>query len=470
MRCRPLVALPVGRGVAGFDGRAWFAFARRGGLACSRHACAGESWVNEAMTIRHPVWEGSVADYLGQSGGHLLDRLQSHADWWEARYAAGVDPYSRSSNGPILSEGEALDRKGQACAGVNLANQDYLALSSHPTIKQAAADAIERYGVHSAGSAALMGNSPVSMRLEAELAAFLKKDSCTVFPTGWAAGYGAIHCLVKPHDHVVMDKLAHACLQAGARAATRNVHLFPHLSVQGLECTLKSIRERDPAAGVLIVTESLFSMDSDTPDIAAHQELASKYDATFFVDCAHDLGCLGRTGRGRLEEQGMLEKVDIVMGSFSKTFASNGGFVATNHPALKLALRYGSNPLTFSNAISPIQASVVLAALEIVQSDQGSQLRGQMLRNSMYLRDQLANYDFQTIGDPSAIVPVRLGDMRSSRIVVREATNSGALVNLVEYPAVSRNSSRLRLQVMASHTTTQLDRVVAILAAARSTI
>lgn len=420
------------------------------------------------MITNDSIWEGTTADYLGQLEGHLLDRLQPHTDWWNARYAEGVDPYSKASVGRISSEGQAQDRNGTLYEGVNLASQDYLSLSSHPKIKAAAAEAISRYGVHSAGSAALMGNSALSLQLEERLADFLGKASCTVFPTGWSAGYGTIHCLVKPNDYIVMDMLAHACLQAGARAATKNVHVFPHLSLRGLEHKLKTIRQQTATAGILVVTESLFSMDSDTPDLAAHQELANKYDATLFVDAAHDMGCLGPTGRGHLEMQGMLDKVDIIMGSFSKTFASNGGFAATNHPALKLALRYGSNPLTFSNALSPVQSAVVLAVLDLIETEEGAQLRHQMLSNAKYLRQRLTEHQFELIGDPSAIVPVQLGDMKRSRLIARDTLQNGGLVNLVEYPAVSRKNSRVRLQVMASHTTEQLDRFVGILDSARA--
>ena len=422
------------------------------------------------MITEQSIWQGTTADYLINPKGHLLDRLTPHTDWWNARYQEGVDPYSKASIGPILSEGEATDRKGHSLKGVNLASQDYLALSSHPNIKQAAMEAVQMYGVHSAGSPALMGNSELSVKLEDKLAEFVDMESCTVFPTGWAAGYGVISALVKPDDFILMDHLSHACLAEGARNATKNLHIFPHLSTSALERKLKSIRGKNPSAGILIVTESLFSMDSDTPDIAKHQALADQYNATLMVDVAHDLGCMGRTGRGHLEEQGMLGKVDIVMGSFSKTFASNGGFAATNHPALKLALRYGSCPLSFSNAISPVQAAVVLEALNIIQSGEGAHRRQNMINNSIYLRRVLAANDFEVMGAPSAIIPVLLGGMKRSRLITRETLQGGGLVNLVEYPAVSRRNSRFRLQVMASHTYDQLDRFMEILIQARNSM
>jgi len=411
------------------------------------------------------VFGGSVANYLHSKefGGQLLDRLQPHHDWWDTRYESGVDSYSKSSAGPILAECKAQDRRGCHFEGINMASQDYLALASHPDIKKAAKDAVDNYGVHSAGSPALMGNTTASVELEHRLAEFLGMKDCTVFATGWAAGYGTIKALVRDTDHIVIDQFSHACLIEGARNTTQNIHVFPHLSLGRLEGKLKRIRKSHPETGILIVTESLFSMDSDTPDIKAHQQLANTYDATLMVDVAHDMGCMGPTGRGHLEMQGMLGKVDVVMGSFSKSFASNGGFVASNHPALKLALRYGCGPLTFSNAISPVQANIVLKSLDIIESKEGDVLRNRMLQNAIYLREGLTNAGFEVMGDPSAIIPVILGNTARSRLITKFTLEHGGLVNLVEFPAVAKNSSRYRLQVMASHTAAQIDRFVDLL-------
>jgi glycine C-acetyltransferase len=406
---------------------------------------------------------GSVATYLNVSGKNILDRFQSHTDWHDARYEFGLDPYSKGSNGAILTECQAQDRNGKIIHGINMASQDYLSLGSHPSIKEAAKMAVDRYGFHSAGSPALMGNTTPSIALEKKLAEFVGMQECVIFPTGWAAAYGVIRGLIKPDDCVIIDALAHASLVEGARAATKNVYVFPHLSLAGLERRLKRVRAEKPEAGILVVTESLFSMDSDTPDLVAHQELARKYDALLLVDAAHDLGCLGATGRGHLETQGLLGKVDLLMGSFSKTFASNGGFVASNHPALKLALRYGSCPLTFSSAISPVQASVVLESIRIIESNEGKLRRSQMLQNANYLRQTLKNSGFEVMGDPSAIVPAILGDSGRSRFITKHCLEGGALVNLVEYPAVAKNAARVRLQVMSDHTYQQIDRFVDIL-------
>ena len=411
---------------------------------------------------------GDVAQYREVPGRDLLDRLTQHSIWSTARLRNGVEPYSKYTRGAIKNHSIAFDRAGRRFEGPNFASQDYLSLASHPNIKAAAIKAVNECGVHSAGSAALMGLTEQSILLEKRIASWLGYREATVFPTGWGAGYGIIKTLVRATDHVVIDSLAHACLMEGARAATTNVHSFPHLSPAGLEKKLARIRAENPETGILVVTESMFSMDADTPNLRIAAGISHKYNATIMVDCAHDLGCLGADGRGHLGLQDAFHEVDIVMGSFSKTFASNGGFVASNHPALKVALRYMCGPLTFTNALSPVQAAVILAALDVVQSPEGALRREQLSNNIHLLRSRLTELGFEILGQPSPIVPVVLGNPALSRLICRFTLEGGALVNLVEYPAVSRNTCRYRLQVMADHTNLDIENVCNILNAARA--
>ncbi|MDU0338660.1 aminotransferase class I/II-fold pyridoxal phosphate-dependent enzyme [Bosea rubneri] len=274
--------------------------------------------------------------------------------------------------------------------------------------------------------------------------------------------------LVWETDHVVIDILAHACLQEGARAATVNVSRFPRLSTGAVEKRLKRIRDSDPRAGILVVTETLFSMDSDIPDIAALQALCRRYDATLLVDCVHDLGALGDRGLGVLHAQDIVGKVDILMGSFSKTFASPGGFVACNDLGLKFALRSSCGPSTFTNAMTPIQAAVSDAALSIIDSQEGNERRARLLANTRLLRDGLSAEGFTVMGQPSAIVPVVLGNASISRPMTKYAAEQGGIVNLVEFPAVARNACRWRMQVMADHTDKHVRSMVEIAVSARA--
>lgn len=409
---------------------------------------------------------GSLLDYRMPTGSDLLGRLQPFADWSEVRRQQGFWPYSRSLQAAPKPNTPIRDDRGRPQQGINFASQDYLSLASHPAIKQAAIEAIETYGVHSAGSASLVGNTAVSLALEAKLAKVLHCKEVLLFPTGWAAGFGLIQGIIRPKDHVVMDALAHACLQGGAAASTANVHSFRHNDVNHLEKKLRDIRNTDAENGILVVTEGLFSMDSDTPDIAEIQALCHRFNAILMVDIAHDFGSMGPNGTGALGEQNMLGKVDIVMGSFSKTFASNGGFVASNHPALKIFLKCYSNPQTFSNALSPVQAAVISKALSIVLSAEGDMRRANLVKAANALRREMANHGFSCLGRTSPIVPVTIGNEALIRLAADPLAQSGILANMVEYPAVRKGKSRFRFQVMSDHTQSDAETAASALAAA----
>jgi glycine C-acetyltransferase len=360
-----------------------------------------------------------------------------------------------------------MDDSGNKMRGVNFASQDYLSLSQHSGVKATAKETIERCGVHSAGSPALVGNTSHSVALERKIGNFLKMEEVVLYPTGWAAGFGVIKGLVRSADHVVMDMLSHSCLQEGAHAATTNIHLFRHLDNEYCRNILTKIRSKDKENGILVVTEGLFSMDSDTPDLAALQSLCHEFNATLVVDVAHDLGCLGDDGRGHLGIQNMLGKVDLVMGSFSKTFASNGGFVACRSRAVKEYLRFYSAPATFSNALSPVQAATIMKAFEIVDSNEGREQREALMANILSLRHQLGEAGLEYYGDPSAIVCVKMGTEGLARLVSKRLPELGLIANLVEFPAVPKGAARIRMQVMANHTEQNIADAVQVLKTAR---
>jgi 7-keto-8-aminopelargonate synthetase-like enzyme len=288
-----------------------------------------------------------------------------------------------------------------------------------------------------------------------------------LYPTGWAAGFGVIKGLVRSADHVVMDMLSHSCLLEGANAATTNVHLFRHLDNDYCRKILTKIRAKDKENGILVVTEGLFSMDSDTPDLAALQALCHEFNATLVVDVAHDLGCLGEDGRGHIGIQNMLGKVDVVMGSFSKTFGSNGGFVACKSRAVREYLRYYSAPATFSNALSPVQAATVLKAFDIIESIEGRVLRLALMANILSLRHELREAGLEYYGDPSAIVCVKMGTEGLARLVSKRLPEMGLIANLVEFPAVPKGAARIRMQVMANHSVQNIADAVETLKTAR---
>lgn len=414
----------------------------------------------------NPALGGSMRDFRELRGSDLLGRVGAFYDWQNARREQGVWPFSKATECAPLARCSATDDVGVRTTGLNFGTQDYLGLSSDPEIKETAKSVIDEYGVHSAGSSALAGNTKYSLRLEQTISEFLGLDHTVLYPTGWAAGYGAIKGLVQPHDHIVMDGLSHACLQEGAYSATSNVHLHGHLNLTSARRLLNRIRSKDTDNGILVVTESLFSMDSDTPDLRALQELCHEYKATLLVDVAHDLGCLGDGGRGLIAQQGMAGQIDVVMGSFSKTFASNGGFVATKSPAVKQYLKFYGCSATFSNAMSPVQAATVTKAFEIIQSDKGRQLRRLLLKRVGQMRDALTGAGLEVIGNPSAIVPVLVGDEALARLVSRKLPELGVIANLVEFPAVAKGSARFRLQMMPLHSEKDVTDLVARLRSA----
>jgi glycine C-acetyltransferase len=410
---------------------------------------------------------GSMRDFRIPGGADLLRRTEGFFKWQDLRRKNSLWPFSRATEDGPGTVCQAQDDSGNRMRGVNFASQDYLSLSSHPAVKSAAKEAIDRCGVHSAGSPALVGNTSHSVALERKIADFLKMEEAVLYPTGWAAGFGIIKGLVRSADHVVMDMLSHSCLQEGAHAATTNIHLFRHLDNEYCRNILTKIRSKDKENGILVVTEGLFSMDSDTPDLAALQRLCHEFNATLVVDVAHDLGCLGEDGRGHIGMQNMLGKIDLVMGSFSKTFASNGGFVACKSRAVKEYLRFYSAPATFSNALSPAQAATVLKAFEIVDSAEGRTLRAALMANVLNLRQELNEADLDFYGDPSAIVCVKMGTEGLARLVSKQLVELGLIANLVEFPAVPKGAARIRMQVMANHSAQNIAQAVQVLKTAR---
>jgi 7-keto-8-aminopelargonate synthetase-like enzyme len=404
---------------------------------------------------------GSLKNYRTSKDPDIFSRADAFFEWQDLRRQHGLWPYARATSSAPQAHAQVTSDSGQTYSGINFASQDYLSLSFHPEIRAAAHEAIERYGVHSAGSAALLGNTAYSLELAADLSDFLGGREIVLYPTGWAAGYAAIQGFARSEDHVVLDLLAHSCLQSGAMAATRKVHFHRHVDIASIARKLASIRQTDSRNGIIVATEGVFSMHSTTPDMREIRALCDRFGAILLVDCAHDFGCLGEDGLGRIGEQQSLDKVDILIGSFSKSFASNGGFIAVKRRSAAEYLKYYSAPHTFSNALSPAQAAVVLRALSIIRSEEGRQLRLKLMGNILELRRAMAEAGAEVLGSPSPIVPVQVGAEALGRLVSRHLSELGVIANLVEYPAVPHGQSRFRFQVMAAHTGEDVRAVVA---------
>lgn len=425
------------------------------------------------MTTKDIALSNSLLNFVKVSGKNLAERSMAFNNWVEARRAAEVWPYSRVLLEPALHSTVIADEFGvKAVAGINFASQDYLGLASRPELREAAHAAIDEFGVHSAGSPALCGRTRRLVELEDKFAALLGYEACIIYPTGWAAGFGVVTGLVREADTVLIDALCHNCLQEGAKHATGKLRKFAHNDVQQLEQLLREERITNAEGAVFIVVESLYSMDSDSPDLNAILALARRYEAIVILDVAHDFGAMGERGLGLLEtlpENDWREHM-VVMGSFSKTFGTNGGFVACSG-AVRTYLQVYSGTNTFSNAMSPILTGIVHRAFDMVFSEEGVALRRRLLGNINALRAAMQTQGLTVAGTPSPIVPVFAGghgnDEALARMTSSHLIRNGLHANLVEFPAVPRGKARFRFQVMATHEMPDIQRAAEIMGVSR---
>ena len=408
----------------------------------------------------------SAKEFLHDAGPDLLARAEAFFIWMDSRRTNGFWPYANSLFAPPGPRSLVAPDCGPPVPVLNFASQDYLGLTSHPKVRTAALAAVERFGPHSAGSTVLQGNTAASLSLERALARASNAGSVALFPTGWAACFGVIVALVRPDDHIIIDCLAHNSLQQGAAAATKNVHRVPHLSTEAIAGELATIRMSHKKTGILVVTEGLFSMDADTPDLCRLSDVCREHGAFLLVDVAHDFGSMGADGLGSISEFDLVGKIDLVVGSFSKTFGSNGGFVLCHSPAVREYLRYFSPSSAFSNALSPVQCAVVEAAVDIVFSHEGEALRSNLLHNSILMRQSLASVGMTALGRPSPIVPIPLGSETVARLTACICGQRGLTANLVEFPAVAPGRARFRIQLMSTHTDDDIMSGVSMLASA----
>jgi glycine C-acetyltransferase len=408
----------------------------------------------------------NVADHQSRPGRWFSDRYRGLAEDVANASAQGLWQYFRSHRGAVEPEAKVVDEAGRAWSGLNVASQDYLGLAQDPRVHDAAIRVIEHVGVHSSGAPPMGGGLELGGRVAARVGAALGKEHVLLFPTGWAAGYGIIRGLVRPHDYVVIDALAHNCLQHGAASATPNVSLFAHNDMSSLERRLSRIRGKDPEAAILIATEALFSMDSDGPDLDRLVALKRQYDAHVLLDIAHDFGVLGPGGVGAAAVSSGYCEIDYVIGSFSKTFASIGGFIATGDLPSFRAIQGYSGSYTFSNTLIPPQLGAIDAAMDIAFSTEGEKLRGCVRDNAEFLREGLAAVGLPASGDISPLVIVIVGSEALARLSYRHLLKHGVIMNCIEFPAVRRGEARFRMQLTPDHTREQLAEIPAKMRAA----
>lgn len=420
----------------------------------------------EKQTVMDKSLTWGVFDHQNQPPKRFAERYAGLSSDVAHASALGVWQYFRQHRAHIGRAVEVEDHYGRIWKGINAASQDYLGLSSHAHIIEQAKLAIDQFGAHSSGSAPMGGGICLSKSIEQKISNALGMQHVCLFPTGWAAGYGIIYGLIRKRDHIVIDSLAHNCLQHGAAASTQNIHHFIHNDMISLRKRLERAKKQCTDGSILIITEGIFSMDSDSPNFKELIELKKEFDAYILLDIAHDFGCMGKEGRGVASEEILYSDIDYVIGSFSKTFASIGGFFATNCFPSKGAVQGFSGSYTFSNFLIPPQLGALNAAFDIVFSPEGERLRLSMLNNTLYLRELLEKHGVSTIGRPSAMTIVVVGSEAIARIAYKYLLEMGIIINCIEFPAVRRGEARFRMQLTPHHQPEEIEEIARGLATA----
>jgi 7-keto-8-aminopelargonate synthetase-like enzyme len=411
---------------------------------------------------------GSALDFYKISGKTLSERFNTLNDYGSLLQKHEVYFYANRVFTSLVSTYIDAEIGNQPEGSyLNFSSQDYLGLSQNEEVKNAAKTAIDEFGIHVASSPIYSGRNKLTEKLENRLAELLGVDQALLFPIGWGACFGAISALVQHSDHLIMDALSHNSLQVGSVNSTHNIHKFRHNDMEHLESLLKRIRQDDPGTGIFIVMEGLYSMNSDIPDLRKILDLSRQFEAIIFLDIAHDFGAMGARGLGILETiEGEIPDNLVLIGAFSKSFASNGGFVAGPASIRKRIIVFAPT-YTFTNGISPMQCSVALKCTDIIFSEQGDKLRKQLMENIIFALGEFRKHGFHVNGDPSPIVPVLIGNEDLARIIGRENIKNGLLANIAEFPAVPRRKAIFRFQMMSNHKHSEIEEGVKILSESR---
>lgn len=330
-------------------------------------------------------------------------------------------------------------------------SNSYLGLTTHPKLKEASKAAIDKYGSGCAGSRFLNGTLDLHLELEDRLAKFVGKDGALVFSTGFQVNLGVISSVTGRHDYIIIDELDHACIIDGSRLSFSKVLKYKHNDMASLE---KILQKCEPDKIKLIAVDGVFSMEGDLANLPAISALAEKYNANIMVDDAHGLGVVGQNGRGTADHFGMTDKVDLIMGTFSKSLASIGGFIAADHDAINF-LKHNARSLIFSASIAPANAASALAAIDIMEQE--PERIKKLWDNTDYARKALNEAGFDTGESVTPIIPIFIRDDFNTFKITKMLLEDGVFVNPVVSPAVASSSALLRYSLMATHTFDQID-------------
>jgi 8-amino-7-oxononanoate synthase len=379
----------------------------------------------------------------------LLSQKLAKYDAPQKIQEAGVYPYFR----PISSDQDTvvqINGKSVLMFGSN----SYLGLTNHPEIKEAAIRAVEKYGTGCAGSRFLNGTLDIHLELEARLAKLVGKEEALVYATGFTVNSGVVSCLTGKEDYVILDKANHASIIEGSRLSFSKIVKYSHNDMDALE---KQLKKCEPDKVKLIVLDGVFSMEGDVVKLPEIVQLSKKYNASIMVDEAHSLGVYGKSGAGVCDHFGVTNDVDLVMGTFSKSLATIGGFIAADKHIINY-LKHNSRTLIFSASITPASTGCVLAALDVMEKE--TWRMDALWANTNYMRAKLQKAGFDTGHSTTPIIPLYVRDNTKTFMLTRMLMEDGVFVNPVVSPAVASEDTLIRLSLMATHTFDQIDEAV----------
>ncbi len=353
-------------------------------------------------------------------------------------------------------QGTAIELVGRKL--VNFSSNDYLGLATEPALREAAKEAIDRYGVGAGASRLVCGTLSPHVRLEERLAEFKGTEAALAFSSGYATAIGTLGALLARDDVVVLDKLAHASLIDGARLSGAIVRVFPHNHLGKLESHLKWARDNHPHARVVVVTESVFSMDGDRAPLQSIVEIKDRYAAMLMLDEAHAVGVLGRNGRGLADRIGYADRVEIQMGTLSKALGASGGYVCGSRKLIDLLINRARS-FIYSTAPPPALAAAATAAVEFLMSDEGEARCARLWENLKLFDKELGDTFARNRPPHSAIVPIILGDEETALEAARWLSEKGFFVPAIRCPTVAKGTARLRITLSASHTSNEIGRL-----------
>jgi 8-amino-7-oxononanoate synthase len=381
-----------------------------------------------------------------------MDLFEKAMTFTRAEEAQAMDLYPYFT--PIQeAQGNRIKVKGRPM--IMVGSNNYLGLAHDPRVKEAARAAVDRYGVGTCGSRFLTGTIDLHETLEAELAKFMRKEAALTFSTGYQTNLGIISTVAGKGDHIIIDRMNHASIIDACRLSFATVHKYRHNDPADLERVLAHIG-REP--GKLIVVDGVFSMEGDIVDLPGVVPVARKYGARIMVDDAHSIGVLGANGRGTAEHFGLEDEVDLIMGTFSKTFASIGGFVAGTHKVVSY-IKHHARSLIFSAAATPASVASVLAILEILQKE--PERRRRLWEATERMRTGFQAMGYSTGPSQTPIIPVVVGADEKAFMLWKMLREEGIFTTPVISPAVPQDQALIRTSYSAAHTDEELEAVLA---------